>query len=82
MLPTMVISFAHHVHELNQYRFFVHANDSERGALLGGGQRGVHDGGHTRGVEVDVGAGLAGEHPVPHAVQFDQALDDILVGRV
>ena len=73
---------AHHVDELDGDRFLVHADDSEGGALLGGGQRGVDDRGHTGGVQVNVGAGLSGEHRFALTVQFDEALHDILFGGV
>src|SRR5271166_2438900 len=83
--PDDVDFVAHHVDELDGYRLFMDAHDSQGGSLFGGGQRGVYDGGRTRGVEVNVGASLAAQPGNPSlalAVQFDEATDDVLVGGV
>src|SRR6185437_17024415 len=73
---------AHHVDQVDGHRLLVDADDCDGGALLRRRQRGVDDGGHTGGVEIDVGARLSGEHALARAVQFDQARHDVLLGGV
>ena len=58
------------------------ADDCQCGAHLGSRQSGVHHGGHTGGVEVDVGAGLAGKPALALAVQRDEARYDVFVGGI
>ncbi|MGY4649486.1 hypothetical protein ACVWWN_003282 [Mycobacterium sp. URHB0021] len=73
---------AHDVDEMDWHGFVVHGDHPKPDAWHGCCQRSVDHRGRTRGVEIDVGARLAGKHRVARAASFEQTLHDVLVGGV